>query len=77
MRVHDVHAVHPMDHRVSETSTALDWAPPTAASTGASMVTREEIAMAAKKRGLALDTKTFGPFFKVTARRLPGSGRAA
>ena len=28
VRVHDVHAVHPMDHRVSETSTALDWAPP-------------------------------------------------
>ena len=39
------------------------------------MVTREEIAMAAKNRGLALDTKTFGPFFKITARRLPtGSG---
>lgn len=35
------------------------------------MVTREEIAFAAKQRGLAIDTTTVGPFFKITARRLP------
>ena len=34
------------------------------------MVTRDEIAAAAKKRGLAMETTTFGPFFKITARRL-------
>ena len=30
----------------------------------------DEIAAAAKKRGLAMETTTFGPFFKITARRL-------
>ena len=42
-----------------------------ASSNAEPMVTRDEIAAAAKRRGLTLDTKTFGPFFKITARRVP------
>jgi hypothetical protein len=32
-------------------------------------VTRDELAAAAKARGLVLETAVFGPFFKITARR--------
>ena len=42
----------------------------TSASADGGMVTRDEIATAAKKRGLAVETSTSGPFFKITARRL-------
>ena len=34
------------------------------------MVTREEITAAATRRGLSVEIKFTGPFFKVTARRL-------
>ena len=37
---------------------------------GATMVTREEITAAAKRRGLSIDTEWSGPFFKITARRI-------
>ena len=38
---------------------------------GGGLVTQAEIADAARRRGLRIDTQTFGPFFKITARRLP------
>lgn len=39
------------------------------ASSGPPPVTRDELAAAAKARGLVLETAVFGPFFKITARR--------
>ena len=71
VRVHDVHAVHPMDHRVSETSTALDWAPPDRGIDWGIHGDARRDRDGGEETGLALDTKTFGPFFKITARRLP------
>lgn len=37
-------------------------------------VTKEELALAAESRGLQLETSTFGPLFKVTARRISSTG---
>ena len=39
------------------------------ASSASPPVTRDELAAAAKARGLVLETAVFGPFFKITARR--------
>ena len=41
----------------------------------ATRVTREEIERAANARGLTLETKFYGPVFKISARRM-GAGRA-
>ena len=37
-------------------------------------MTKEELALAAESRGLQLETSTFGPLFKVTARRISSTG---
>ena len=39
-------------------------------------VTKEELASAAKARGLVLETTTFGPVFKITARRVGSAGKS-
>ena len=46
--------------RAARSSSASSAPPP---------VTRDELAAAAKARGLVLETAVFGPFFKITARR--------